>query len=58
MEVALSREDSKRLGSQSVLLTTSCRLKPYHKDGLHNELTFGHCPGVMICKGKAGKHVH
>jgi hypothetical protein len=36
------QEDSKKLSSPSPLLTTSYRLKPYHKDGLHNELNFGH----------------
>jgi hypothetical protein len=41
-EAALSRVDSERLGSQSALVMTSYRLKPYHKDGLHNELNFGH----------------
>jgi hypothetical protein len=42
MKVPLSREDSERLGLQSPLLMTSYRLKPYHKDGPHNELNFGH----------------
>jgi hypothetical protein len=42
MEAALSRADGKRPGSQSPLLRTSYRLKPYHKDGLHRELNFGH----------------
>jgi hypothetical protein len=28
--------------SQSPLIMTSYRLKPYHKDGLQNELNFGH----------------
>jgi hypothetical protein len=42
MEATLSRMDGKRPGSQSPLLMTSYRLKPYHKDGPHNELNFGH----------------
>jgi hypothetical protein len=36
MEAALSKADGEKPGSQSPLL------KPYHKDGLHNELNFGH----------------
>jgi hypothetical protein len=42
MEVALSREGSERLCSQSPPLMTSYRLKPFHKHGPHNELIFGH----------------
>jgi hypothetical protein len=42
MEIALFKEDSEKPGLQSPLLTTSYWQKPYHKDGLHNELNFGH----------------
>jgi hypothetical protein len=42
VEAALSRVDGKRPGLQSLLLTTSYRLKPYHKDGLPNKLNFEH----------------
>jgi hypothetical protein len=42
VEAALSGTDDKKPDSQSPLLTTSHRLKPYHKVGLHNELNFGY----------------
>jgi hypothetical protein len=32
----------KAMSPQSPLLITSYRLKPYHKEGPHNELNFGH----------------
>lgn len=44
MEAALSRGDNGKLGSQSLLLTTSHRLKSCHKDGPHSKLNSGHWP--------------
>jgi hypothetical protein len=42
MEAVSSRMDDERPDSQSPLLTTLYRLKPYRKAGLHNKQNFGH----------------